>query len=238
MSGGLADRTAILIGPEGVARLGAAHVLVAGLGGVGGHAAEALARAGVGALSLVDHDRVDPTNLNRQILALHSTLGRPKVEVMAERIADINPNCRLRPRQSFLDETNIEPLLGEGVDLVIDAIDSLASKVALLEHCVRRDIPVFSSMGAGGRLDPGRVRLGDLMDTQVCGLARAVRTQLRKRGIGRGIRVVWSDEAPRPPLPPSEPGARAINGTLSYLPALFGLMLAGEAVRQLLGEAQ
>lgn len=237
LSAGLADRTRILIGDVGIERLRAAHVLVAGLGGVGAHAAEALARAGVGALTLVDHDCVDPTNLNRQLLALTSTLGRPKVEVMAGRIAEINPHCRVQTLPIFLNEENIDALLGTDVDLVIDAIDTLSSKVALLERAVRRELSVLSSMGAGGRLDPTRVRVDDLMQTSVCALARAVRTRLRKRGIGPGITVVWSDELPHPPAPPPQSGARAVNGTLSYMPSLFGLTLAGLALRRLLDQA-
>ena len=233
------DRTRILVGDAGVARLRASHVLVAGLGGVGSQAAEALARAGVGALTLVDHDRVDPTNVNRQLLALGSTLGRPKTEVMAERVADINPACRVTLISDFLDADCMERVLRGGFDQVVDAIDSLSSKLALIETAQRLGLPIVSSMGAGGRLDPTRIRVGDLMDTQVCALAREVRSRLRRRGIGRGIRVVWSDEPPRPPAPPRETGrgrARAVNGTLSYMPPLFGLMLAGVVVQRLLGE--
>jgi tRNA A37 threonylcarbamoyladenosine dehydratase len=233
------DRTLILVGDAGVARLRASHVLVAGLGGVGSYATEALARAGVGALTLADHDRVDPTNVNRQLLALGSTLGRPKTEVMAERVADINPACRVTLISDFLDADCMEGVLSGGFDQVIDAIDSLSSKLALIETAQRLGLPIVSSMGAGGRLDPTRIRVGDLMDTQVCALAREVRSRLRRRGIGRGITVVWSDEPPRPPAPPQETGrgrARAVNGTLSYMPPLFGLMLAGVVVQRLLGE--
>ncbi|MBK1717958.1 tRNA threonylcarbamoyladenosine dehydratase [Thiocystis violacea] len=235
----LSDRTRILVGDDGVARLRASHVLVAGLGGVGSYAAEALARAGVGALTLADHDRVDPTNLNRQLPALGSTIGRLKTQVMAERIAEINPACRLTLIQTFLDEDHMEGDLSGGFDQIIDAIDSLSSKLSLIETALRLGRPIVSSMGAGGRLDPTRVRVGDLMDTQVCALAREVRTRLRRRGVGRGLTVVWSDETPRPPAPPRETGrgrARAVNGTLSYMPSIFGLMLAGIVVRRLLGD--
>jgi len=238
-SEGLSDRTRILVGDEGVERLGASHVLVAGLGGVGSFVAEALARAGVGALTLVDHDRVAPSNLNRQLVALRSTVGRLKADVMAERIADINPGCRVTVLPEFIDEDRMEDFVGGGFDLIVDAIDSLSSKVALIETSVRLGMPILSSMGAGGRMDPTRLRVGDLMETQVCPLAREVRSRLRRRGVGRGVTVVWSDESPIPPRPPEDTGRgrpRAVNGTLSYMPSLFGLTLAGLAVRRLLGQ--
>jgi len=238
-SEGLSDRTRILVGDEGVERLGASHVLVAGLGGVGSFVAEALARAGVGALTLVDHDRVAPSNLNRQLVALRSTVGRLKADVMAERIADINPGCRIIALPEFIDEDRMEDFVGGGFDLIVDAIDSLSSKVALIETSVRLGVPILSSMGAGGRMDPTRLRVGDLMETQVCPLAREVRSRLRRRGVGRGVTVVWSDESPIPPRPPEDTGRgrpRAVNGTLSYMPSLFGLTLAGLAVRRLLGQ--
>ncbi|MCF1182118.1 tRNA threonylcarbamoyladenosine dehydratase [Marichromatium gracile] len=231
------DRTRILVGEDGVARLRDAHVFVAGLGGVGAFAAEALARAGVGTLTLVDHDRVAPSNLNRQLVALTTTLGRPKVEVMAERVAAINPACRVRAHAAFLPAEGADAFLAERPDQLVDAIDSLASKLALIETALRLGVPVVSSMGAGGRLDPTRIQVGDLMDTRVCGLARAVRTKLRRRGVGRGVCVVWSDEEPHPPAPPepvSQGRPRAVNGTISYLPALFGLTLAGVVIRRLL----
>jgi tRNA A37 threonylcarbamoyladenosine dehydratase len=234
----LFERTRILVGAAGVARLRSSHVLIAGLGGVGAMAAEALARAGVGTLTLADHDRVSATNLNRQLVALGSTLGRRKTEVMAERISDINPACRLTLIDDFLAVEGMETLLSGGFDQVVDAIDSLNSKLALIETALRLNLPIVSSMGAGGRLDATRIQVGDLMDTRVCPLAREVRSRLRRRGIGRGLTVVWSDESPLPPLPPADTGRgrpRAVNGSLSYLPPLFGLMLAGVAIRRLLG---
>ena len=234
----LHQRTQILVGDAGIRRLGAAHILVAGLGGVGSFAAEALARAGVGRLTLADHDVVAGSNLNRQLVALGSTLGRPKAEVMAERIRDINPDCQVTLIQRFLGPEDMAPLLGPGFDQVVDAIDSLGSKVELIATALRQGVPIASSMGAGGRLDPTRLRVGDLMDTQVCPLARVVRSRLRRRGMGRGVTVVWSDEPPCPPLPPEDLGRgrpRAVNGTISYLPALFGLTLAGIVLNRLIG---
>jgi tRNA A37 threonylcarbamoyladenosine dehydratase len=231
------ERTHILVGDTGMARLGAAHVFLAGLGGVGSYAAEALARAGVGQLTLVDHDVVSGSNLNRQLPALHSTLGRKKIEVVAERIGDIEPACRVHLVDEFLDAGNVTERLPDGHCLVLDAIDSLSAKVALVVEAWQRGLTVVSSMGAGGRLDPTRIRVSDLQDTIVCPLARAMRTHLRRRGVDRGVTAVWSDEQPIPPLPPEDVGRgrpRAVNGTISYMPALFGLTLAGVAIRRIL----
>jgi tRNA A37 threonylcarbamoyladenosine dehydratase len=192
----------------------------------------------VGELTLVDHDLVAGSNLNRQLLALASTLGKPKAEVMAGRIRDINPDCRLTLIPRFLGPEDMTDLLGDGFDQVVDAIDSLSSKVELIAAAVGQGVQILSSMGAGGRLDPTRLRVGDLMETRVCPLARVVRNRLRRRGVGRGVTVVWSDEPPRPPLAPEELGRgrpRAVNGTVSYLPALFGLTLAGLVVNRILG---
>lgn len=233
----LYQRTHILVGDAGIERLRSARVLVAGLGGVGSFVAEALARAGVGDLTLADHDVVSASNLNRQLVALESTLGLPKAQVMASRIRDINPECKLRLLESFLEPDAMTGVLSGGFDHVVDAIDSLSSKVELIASAVEQGIPILSSMGAGGRLDPTRVRVGDLMDTSVCPLARAVRTRVRRRGVERGVTVVWSDEAARAPLPPEDTGRgrpRAVNGTLSYMPAIFGLTLAGILVQRII----
>ena len=183
----LFERTRILVGDDGVAALRRARLFLAGLGGVGSYAAEALARAGVGALTLVDHDCVAASNLNRQLPALHSTLGRSKIEVVAARILDINPSCRLTLIDEFLAPDNVAAHLAGAYDAVLDAIDSLSSKTALIETAYRTGLAVVSSMGAGGRLDPTRIRVSDLQATRVCPLARAVRTQLRRRGVGRGV---------------------------------------------------
>ena len=234
----LFERTRILVEEDGVAALRGARVFLAGLGGVGSYAAEALARAGIGAITLVDHDEVAASNLNRQLPALRSTLGRKKIDVMAGRILDINPSCRLTLIDGFIAPDNVAAYLAGGYDAVLDAIDSLSSKTALIETAYRAGLPVLSSMGAGGRLDPTRLRVSDLQATRVCPLARAVRTQLRRRGIGRGVTAVWSDETPLAPLPPEEVSRgrpRAVNGTVSYMPALFGLTLAGVAIRKVLG---
>ena len=237
-------RTEILIGAEGLARLRAMHVLVAGLGGVGGYAAEALGRAGVGRLTLLDHDVVSPSNLNRQLLALHSTLGQPKVEVMANRLRDMDPAIELTLIGAFLQPDMAEVLVvTERYDYVADCIDSIACKAALVAACHRHGVPVISALGAGNCLDVSRVRVAQLNQTQVCPLARELRRKLRELGAPLNYPVVYSDELRSSPLPHQPVGddtpgrPRAVNGTISYLPALFGMMLAGVLIRRLLGQS-
>lgn len=231
------ERAEILIGRDGLEKLASRHVFLAGVGGVGSWCAEALARAGVGRLTLADMDAVAASNINRQLPALLSTVGRPKAEVMAERIRDINPDCRLTLITDFLTPDNIPALLPDDADYVVDCIDSLNCKVALIVEAHGRGLRVASSMGAGNKLDPTRVKVSDIAETEVDTLARVARKRLRKRGVERGVLVVWSDEPGRPPLPPepvSQGRARAVNGTISYLPPLFGFMLAGAVVQRLL----
>ena len=234
MSDKACARTELLIGRAGIVRLASAHVLVAGLGGVGGQVAETLARAGVGSLTLVDGDCVARSNLNRQVVALESTLGRPKTAVMAERIADINPELAVRACRDWITPDSLPALLALGpYDYVADCIDGVAGKVALIAACLAREIPIIASMGAAGRLDPSRVRLTALDRTHGDGLARAVRRGLRARGLQPELRVVFSDEPVRPAT--REAGAgQAAHGVIGYLPALFGVMLGGEIVRCLL----
>lgn len=237
----LFERTHILIGDEGIEKLKQSHVFLAGMGGVGSFTAEALARMGVGKMTLVDHDVVSGSNLNRQLVALNSTVDTLKAEVMANRIRDINPDCELTLLTEFLTPETIPDILAQGYDVIIDAIDSLSSKSALLETAWRNDMTVFASMGAGGKMDPTQVRTGDLMDTTMCKLAKHLRAQLRKRGVGRGIQTVYSLESPLPPLPPepvSRGRARAVNGTVSYMPSIFGLTLAGMVVNHIVGDSR
>ncbi len=232
----LFERSRLVFEDAAILRLLDARVLVAGCGGVGGFVVEALARAGVGELVLVDHDVVSPSNLNRQLVALHSTLGQPKVAVLKQRVEDINPLCRVDARQTFLAPDDMPELVGEGFDFVVDAIDSLNCKVRLVYEAWRQQVPVVSSMGAGRRVDPRLIRVADLMDTHGCGLARQMRQRLRKLGVGRGIEVVFSEEVPKAPGPMETiEGARGrvVNGTASYMPGLFGLTLAGRVIQRL-----
>lgn len=238
---GLFERSHILLGDQGIEKLINSHVLIAGIGGVGSFTAEALARAGIGKLTLVDHDVVSSSNINRQLVALQSTVDLAKVDVMAARIRDINPDCQLTIKREFITPDTIPELLAEPYDYIVDAIDSLSSKASLIEYAWRNERPIFASMGAGGKLDPTRIQTGDLMDTSVCKLAKQLRHQLRKRGVGRGIKTVFSTELSLPPLPPEEVGRgrpRAVNGTISYMPSLFGLTLAGLVIQSIIGDSR
>lgn len=229
------SRTRRLLGDGAVDRLSEARVLIAGAGGVGGYAIEMLARTGVGFLTIVDADCVAPSNVNRQIIALHSTLDKPKVEVFRERIADINPEIVVDARECFLTPENVGPLLDEGFDFVIDAIDTVAPKVALLVECLKRKIPVVSSMGAGGRVDPSRVGYFDLWETREDGLARAVRQRLKKAGIRRPLKVVASTETPssRSLIELDLQNKRSSFGTIATIPSLFGIFLASYVIKTL-----
>jgi tRNA A37 threonylcarbamoyladenosine dehydratase len=232
------ERTHILIGDSGIETLANKHVFVAGLGGVGSYCAEALARAGVGRLTLLDHDVVAVSNINRQLPALLSTVGQPKGELMRARIMDINPACQLEILRIFLNTENVNELVPD-CDYVVDAIDSLACKVALVGESVKRGLRVASSMGAGNRLDPGMIKIADIGKTEMCPLAKQMRKRLsRHYGLYKGVLTVFSDEQPKAPLPPQPvdgPGrARAVNGTISYMPPLFGMMLAGAVIKELL----
>lgn len=235
------ERTEILIGEEGLNCLASKRVLIAGIGGVGGFAAEMLARANVGQLTLLDHDVVGESNMNRQLVALYSTIGMRKVDVMKSRIDDINPAIVTRTETGFLDPSGVEALLRDRFDYVIDCIDSIYCKAALVHGCQLASIPVISSMGAGGRVDVSKVRIGLLKDTNTCPLAREIRRQLRKIGASLDYPTVYSTERPvkgtehRPVGPYAHLGrARSVNGTISYLPALFGVMLGGFVVKSLL----
>ncbi len=232
----LFERTRILVGDAGIERLQRSHVLLCGLGGVGGYAAEALVRAGIGRLTVIDADVVAPSNLNRQLPATEGTIGQKKVALMERRLTAINSRCRLTALDRFLAPENIPQTLAEArPDWVLDAIDSLNCKVGLIVEA--RGLPVVSSMGAGGRLSATGVRVDDLMDTHTCPLARTVRGRLRRRGVQRGVLAVWSPEPPMPHAPP-EPVARGrprvVNGTISYLPAIFGLTMAATVIQGLL----
>lgn len=232
----LYERSLLVFGENGLKNLIASHVLVAGVGGVGGFVIEALARAGVGELTIVDHDDVSPSNKNRQIIALNSTLSENKADVMAKRIADINPNCQVRVLKSFLKPEDMKPLLEQGFDFVVDAIDSLNCKANLVISAVQLKIPVASSMGAGRRIDASKIELADISKTHGCALARNMRQRLKKQRISKGVMAVFSSEVPKAAGPMEEiEGARGrvVNGTASYMPGIFGLMLAGYVITEL-----
>lgn len=230
-------RTALLLGTEGMRRLAASHVLVVGLGGVGAYAAEEIARAGVGRMTLVDADVVSLSNLNRQLPALHSTLGKPKAEVMAARLRDINPDLEIEVRNCFVRDEETEALLDAAhYDFVVDAIDTLSPKTFLIYHALQRHLPIISSMGAGAKVDPSRIRIADISKTTGCALARAVRKRLRGMGISSGLPVVFSTEPANPQAileVEDEACKRTTTGTVSYMPALFGCYLASYVIRHL-----
>ena len=206
------------------------HVLCVGLGGVGGLAAELVARLGVGAMTIVDGDTVETTNLNRQIPALMSTLGQSKAVVMADRLMDIDPGLKLTVLNRFLEPGDMPGVLGMGrFDCVLDAIDSVPSKTALLAECVRRGVPAVSAMGAGLRTDPGAIRCGDIAETSVCPLAKLVRKGLRELGIEHGVTAVYSTETPRKPK--LDEAGRPLIGTVSFMPAAFAVHCAAAVHR-------
>lgn len=221
-------RTAMMLTDEGVDRLRNSRVAVIGVGGVGGYAVEALARAGVGSLLLVDADRVNITNINRQIIATQKTVGAYKTEAARERIREINPDCTVECINVFYSEKTKDGVDLSGCDFIIDAIDSVGAKVFLISEAKRLGVPVISSMGAGNKLDPTRFRVSDISRTHTDPLAKAVRTLLRKRGINH-LPVVFSDEEPR-----KREGER-VPGSISFVPSVVGLILAGEVILRLSG---
>lgn len=235
------ERTELLVGAEGLERLFESSVAVIGLGGVGAYAAEMLCRAGVGHLILLDSDVVSESNKNRQLIALDSTIGKPKSAVLAERLKDINPDVRLTLINCYLEEGGIQQLLGEHkVDFLVDAIDTLAPKIALIRYCVESGIPHVSSMGAGAKFDATAVRLADLSKSYNCPLAYILRKKLRKVGISKGFKVVFSEELPRREaiVAVEERNKKSNVGTISYLPAVFGCVCAQAAVEHLLKDLQ
>ena len=235
-------RAVDLLGEEGFAALQRSHVVVLGLGGVGSHAAGALVRAGVGRVGLVDFDRLTLSSLNRHLVARPADVGRGKARLLAEHLAAVSPGCRLEVSERFFHLETADELLAGPPAFVVDAIDSFTPKVALLRTCVSREIPVVSCMGASARTDPTLLRIGDLSETRVCPLARAVRRRLAKEGVRSGIRCVYSIEAPLPPLPPDGGDEVLRRGrvrnrlpSLSYMPGIFGYAAAGVVILGLSG---
>ena len=229
------SRTRMLLGDEAMARLSKARVAVFGVGGVGGHAVEALARSGVGELDLIDSDRVALSNLNRQIIATRDTLGMLKVEAAKARVLSINPDCRVVTWPVFYLPETADRFDFSQYDYIIDAIDTVAGKLQLIEAAKAAGVPVISSMGAGNKLDPTAFRVADISETSVCPLARVMRRELKKRGIDH-VKVVYSTEPALSPAPAAEEtGRRATPGSVAFVPAVAGLVLAGEVIRDLIG---
>ena len=229
------QRTELLLGSDRIERLRNARVLVVGLGGVGAYAAEAIARAGVGTMTIADADAVSESNINRQLPAL---VGEPKAEVMARRLLDINPGLRLTVVRRYIRDEETETLLDEGFDYVVDAIDTLSPKAGLIRSCLERDIPVVSSMGAGAKTDPTRIRIEDIARSHHCPLAHMLRKRLHKMGIRTGFYVVFSDEPVREGsmMLCEETNKKSNVGTISYMPAVFGCHCASVVIRGLIGE--
>lgn len=232
------ERTAILLGQEQVDKFTNTHVFLAGVGGVGSYVAETLTRAGIGKMTILDADVVAKSNINRQLLALHSNIGKPKVEVMKERMLDINPDCQIRTIQKFIKKGTIHEVFDEPYDVVIDAIDVFNPKMGLLVYAHQNGYKVYSSLGAGNKMDPTKIKSGDLFKSERCRLGKAMRKKLRQEGISKGITAVWSTEDPQPPHPadPDDEFCIPINGTISTLPSLFGITLAGLVLKDLVEE--
>ena len=236
------QRTELLVKEEGIERLKSANILIVGLGGVGSFAAEFLVRSGIGNLTIVDGDTVDITNINRQLPALNSTIGKNKTDVVAERILDINPKINLKKINEFLEPERMEEILTqEKFDYVLDCIDSLSPKLALIITCKRKKIKLVSAMGAGGKTDPSKVMVRDISKTNNCFLAKQIRKKLKKEQIHKGFRCVFSNEIQDENSLKMTDGSnykKSFYGTISYMPAIFGLYAAAEVIRFLLKKEQ
>jgi tRNA A37 threonylcarbamoyladenosine dehydratase len=229
------SRTNLLLGDERLEKLRNAHVLVVGLGGVGAYAAEMLCRAGVGELTIVDADIVQETNINRQLPALHTTIGQSKAEILHTRFLEINPKVIVHPIIEFIRDEKTDELLNNGYTYVVDAIDTLAPKSNLIAKTMARGIPIVSSMGAGGKLDPTRVSITDVSKSHHCALAHMLRKRLSKMGIKKGFKVVFSDEEiqPNSMVLAEEQNKKSNVGTISYMPAVFGICCASAVIRDI-----
>jgi tRNA A37 threonylcarbamoyladenosine dehydratase len=231
-------RTGMLIGSDGLKRLHDSNVLVVGLGGVGAYAAETICRAGVGRMTIVDGDSINPSNRNRQLPALMSTEGMPKTKVVGKRLRDINPDLELTEIQEFIKDERIIAVLDREYDYVVDAIDTLSPKIFLIYHSLQKGYPVVSSMGAGGKFDPGMISICDISETDSCPLARILRKKLHRLGIREGVTAVWSPEPVDKNKVVEAKGERnkaSVVGTISYMPAAFGIACASVVIRDLAG---
>ncbi len=231
VSDGIYTRTEMLIGCEAVEKLKKVKVIVFGIGGVGGHAVEALARAGVGRIDFVDSDKVSASNINRQIIALNSTVGKYKTEAMRERILDINPSCEVGVFNIFFDRESADMLDFSEYDYIVDAIDSVEGKLELIFKAKSAGVKIICSMGTGNKLDPTKFEVADISKTEVCPLAKAVRTRLKKHGITKGVKTVFSRELP---CASGEENGRRVPASISFVPSVAGLIIAGEVIKDII----
>jgi tRNA A37 threonylcarbamoyladenosine dehydratase len=232
------SRTKMLLGPEGLKKLKGSRVLVVGLGGVGAYAAEMICRAGVGSMTIVDGDTIHPSNRNRQLLALESSNGQSKAELMGSRLLDINPSLRVVAINEYIKDERMIEILDAGFDYVVDAIDTLSPKIFLIYHSLQRKFPVVSSMGSGGKYDPLRISITDISETTDCTLARILRKRLHRLGVREGFTAVWSPETiDKKKIVPTtgEQNKASVVGTISYMPAAFGIACASVVIRDLTG---
>ena len=236
---GIFDRTRLLLGQEAMEKLAVARVAIFGLGGVGGYVAEGLARSGVGALELIDHDTISHSNINRQILALHSTVGMGKAEAAAQRVLDINPSAKITARQEFYGPDTAERFDFTQYDYVVDAIDTVTGKLALIDAAKKAGVPILCCMGTGNKLDASKFRIADISKTSICPLARIMRKECAKRGY-KNVKVLFSTEDALTPALTSEDlqelpeGRRTIPGSVAFVPSVAGLLIAGEVIKDLI----
>lgn len=229
------SRSELLLGKDAMKKLNNSHVAVFGIGGVGSYTVEALVRSGVGELTLIDNDTVSVTNINRQIIALHSTVGKAKVEVAKNRALDINPNIKIHTLKTFFTAENQSEIDFTEFDYVVDAIDTVSGKIALVEECQKAGVPIISSMGTGNKLDPTAFEVSDIFKTSVCPLAKVMRHELKKRGIKK-LKVVYSKEEPKVHKGETDEkpqGRRSIPASVSFVPSVAGLIIAGEVIKDL-----
>ncbi|MBO5179230.1 MAG: tRNA threonylcarbamoyladenosine dehydratase [Clostridia bacterium] len=226
------SRTEMLIGKEKLDILKSKTVLIFGIGGVGSYIVESLARCGIGTLILVDNDVVSLSNINRQIIALHSTVGKAKVDVMKERILDINPNANVICYQEFVSPENIDKFIDKKIDYIVDAIDTVKSKIAIIEKTKELDIPIISSMGTGNKLDPLKFKITDISKTSVCPLAKVIRKELKEKGIKK-VKVLYSEEVPNKATTKTSE-CKVVPASIAFVPSVAGLAISGEVVRDLI----
>ena len=226
-------RTSMLIGEEALEALKSSRIAVFGLGGVGGHALEALVRAGVGAVDIFDSDTVSESNINRQIIATYETLGKYKTDAFEERIRSINPDCSVTKHIAFVTKEKAAEMSFSSYSYVIDAIDTVSAKIAIAERCEKEGVPLISSMGTGNKLDASKFEITDIYKTSVCPLARVMRAELKKRGV-KGLKVLYSREEPIKPRESAEGGKKPTPASISFVPSVAGLLIAGEVVRDII----